>query len=104
MARDGRVLLVTDAAGVAAGRRTAPGGRWRCRRPIPFVAPIVYAAPVQLLAYHAAVAQGHRRRPAAQPREVGDGGMTLRQVSAWISPLPMPRTAAVIRSKTPSLR
>ena len=34
MARDGRVLLISDAAGVAHGRRAAPGGRWRCRRPI----------------------------------------------------------------------
>ena len=39
-------------------RRTAPGARWRCRAADPFVAPIVYAAPAQLLAYHAAVLKG----------------------------------------------
>ena len=37
------------------------------------VTPLVYAIPVQLLAYHTAVIDGHRRRPAAQPREIGHG-------------------------------
>ncbi|HET9068454.1 MAG TPA: glutamine--fructose-6-phosphate transaminase (isomerizing) [Amaricoccus sp.] len=57
MARDGKVLLVSDAAGIA----EAGPGTWRtlgmpaCD---PFVAPILYAAPVQLLAYHTAVFKG----------------------------------------------
>ena len=57
MARDGKVLLLSDAAGIA----QAGPGPWRalgmpaCE---PFVAPIVYAAPVQLLAYHAAMFKG----------------------------------------------
>ncbi len=56
-ARHGRVVLVTDAAGAAELADVA----WRLLTlPAvdPFVAPIVYAAAVQLLAYHAAVAKG----------------------------------------------
>lgn len=57
MARAGKVLLISDAAGVA----HAGEGCWRtltmpdCD---PFVAPIVYAVPTQLIAYHTAVAKG----------------------------------------------
>ena len=57
MARDGRVLLISDAVGLA----KAGHGAWRtlampaCE---PFVAPIVYAAPAQLLAYHTAILKG----------------------------------------------
>jgi glutamine---fructose-6-phosphate transaminase (isomerizing) len=57
MARDGKVLLVSDAEGLA----QAGAGAWhRLAMPAvdPFVAPIVYAVPVQLLAYHAAVLKG----------------------------------------------
>jgi glucosamine--fructose-6-phosphate aminotransferase (isomerizing) len=57
MARKGRVALVSDAAGLA----QAGEGVWRrLEMPAvdPFVAPIVYAVPVQMLAYHAAVARG----------------------------------------------
>jgi len=57
MARDGKVLLVSDAAGLA----HAGHGTWaRLQMPAtdPFVAPIVYAAPAQLLAYHTAVLKG----------------------------------------------
>jgi glucosamine--fructose-6-phosphate aminotransferase (isomerizing) len=57
MARKGRVALITDAAGAAA----AGPGFWRVLTmpgTDPFAAPIVYAAPVQLLAYHAALAKG----------------------------------------------
>ena len=57
MARDGRVLLVSDAAGIAhAGK-----GAWHTlAMPAtdPFVAPIVYAAPAQLIAYHVAIQKG----------------------------------------------
>ena len=35
-----------------------PGGRWCCPAVDPFVAPILYAMPVQLLAYHTAVLKG----------------------------------------------
>ena len=57
MARGARVLLVTDAAGAAA----AEPGTWAvlglpdCA---PEVAPILYALPLQVLAYHAALAKG----------------------------------------------
>ena len=57
MARDGKVLLLSDAAGVAA----AGDGAWRtlCLPSLdPFVAPIVYAAPAQLIAYHTAILKG----------------------------------------------
>jgi glucosamine--fructose-6-phosphate aminotransferase (isomerizing) len=57
MARNGKVVLIGDAAGLVA----AGDGAWRrLRMPAthPFVAPIVYAAPVQLLAYHAALCKG----------------------------------------------
>jgi glucosamine--fructose-6-phosphate aminotransferase (isomerizing) len=57
MARGGRVTLVSDAAGVAAA---GAGVAHALALPAcdPFVAPILYAAPVQLLAYHAAVLKG----------------------------------------------
>lgn len=57
MARHGQVLLVSDSAGVAAGAEgthatlTMPAGAGA-------FAPIVYAVPMQLLAYHTAVAKG----------------------------------------------
>jgi glucosamine--fructose-6-phosphate aminotransferase (isomerizing) len=57
MARQGRVLLISDAQGV----RAAGQGVWRsitmpsCP---PLLAPLLYAIPAQLLAYHAAVAKG----------------------------------------------
>ena len=57
MARDGKVLLLSDAEGIAQAGR----GTWRqLQMPAtdPFVAPIVYAAPAQLLAYHTAVLKG----------------------------------------------
>jgi glutamine---fructose-6-phosphate transaminase (isomerizing) len=57
MARAGRVVLVTDRAGA----ERASDGTWR-RVVMPtvpdFLAPILYAIPAQLLAYHAAVAKG----------------------------------------------
>ena len=57
IARGGKVLLISDAEGVALGS----DGVWASvELPTvdPFVAPILYAIPVQLLAYHAAVAKG----------------------------------------------
>jgi glucosamine--fructose-6-phosphate aminotransferase (isomerizing) len=57
MARGGRVVMVSDAAGVARlGSRLAYGiAVPPCD---PFVTPLLYAIPVQLLAYHAAVIKG----------------------------------------------
>ena len=57
MARGGRVVLITDADGEA----TAADGVWQVlRMPAcdPVIAPIIYAIPAQLLAYHAALAKG----------------------------------------------
>ena len=57
MARGGRVVLITDSAGENAGA----DGVWRVvgmPAADPFVAPVVYAVPAQLLAYHAALAKG----------------------------------------------
>ncbi len=57
MARGGRVVLVTDADGAAAAGSDA----WKVlQMPAcdPLIAPIIYAVPAQLLAYHAALANG----------------------------------------------
>ena len=57
MARGGRIVLLTDRAGAA----TAGDGAWRVIE-MPeapdLLAPILYALPAQLLAYHTAVAKG----------------------------------------------
>ena len=57
MARHGKVLLLSDAAGVD----TAGDGAWKTLT-LPHVAapwaPILYAIPAQLLAYHTAIAKG----------------------------------------------
>src|SRR6266496_3075141 len=57
MARGGRVVLISDAAGVARleGRCAFGIAVPHCA---PFVAPLLYAIPVQLLAYHTAVLKG----------------------------------------------
>ncbi len=57
MARHGKVLLVSDAAGIA----EAGPGCWRTITLPAFdslFAPILYAVPAQLLAYHTAIAKG----------------------------------------------
>ncbi|MCH2164668.1 MAG: glutamine--fructose-6-phosphate transaminase (isomerizing) [Marinovum sp.] len=57
MARGGRVLLVSDAPGLDAGRE----GVWRTlvMPTVPeLLSPILYAVPAQLLAYHTAVTKG----------------------------------------------
>ncbi len=57
LARNGKVLLLSDAAGVEA----AGHGTWRTvTLPTvdPLWAPILYAVPAQLLAYHTAIAKG----------------------------------------------
>ncbi|HVH76187.1 MAG TPA: glutamine--fructose-6-phosphate aminotransferase, partial [Stellaceae bacterium] len=57
MARGGRVVMVSDAAGIARFQDRLLFGI-----PVPecdpFVAPLLYAIPVQLLAYHVAVIKG----------------------------------------------
>ena len=56
MARGGKVLLISDAKGIAQA-----GPVWASLEvpaADPFIAPILYAIPVQLLAYHAAIAKG----------------------------------------------
>ena len=57
MARHGKVLLISDAAGLA----EAGAGTWATlTMPAvdPIFAPILYAVPAQLLAYHTAIAKG----------------------------------------------
>jgi glucosamine--fructose-6-phosphate aminotransferase (isomerizing) len=57
MARGGRVIMISDAAGVARleGRLAFGIAVPHCA---PFVAPLLYAIPIQLLAYHVAVLKG----------------------------------------------
>ncbi len=56
VARGGRIVLITDAAGA----RHAPAGAQVIVAPQcdPMIAPLVFAAPIQLLAYHVAVQKG----------------------------------------------
>jgi len=57
MARGGKVVLISDAAGLAA----AGDGVWQTLEMPncdPMIAPLLYALPAQLLAYHTAVAKG----------------------------------------------
>ncbi len=57
MARGGKVVLISDRQGIA----TAGEGCWQTiEMPAadPFIAPVVYAVPAQLLAYHTARAKG----------------------------------------------
>jgi glucosamine--fructose-6-phosphate aminotransferase (isomerizing) len=57
MARNGKVLLLSDAAGI----ETAGQGTWKTLalpEVAPHWAPILYAIPAQLLAYHTAIAKG----------------------------------------------
>lgn len=57
VARGGKIMLFSDATGV---EKLKAQSRWSVTLDIvnPFVAPILYAIPVQLLAYHVAVAKG----------------------------------------------
>ncbi|MBM3560230.1 MAG: SIS domain-containing protein, partial [Alphaproteobacteria bacterium] len=57
IARGGKVILVSDAAGCARIGRKA-FATLEMPSVDPFVAPIVYAVPVQMLAYHTALAKG----------------------------------------------
>ncbi len=57
MARDGMALLISDARGIA---KAGPGlwGSIEVPETHPLLAPIVYAAPIQLLAYYTATTKG----------------------------------------------
>lgn len=57
MARGGRVLLFSDKAGIAAAGQDYSRSFW-VPKVDAFVAPILYAIPVQLLAYHVACLKG----------------------------------------------
>jgi glucosamine--fructose-6-phosphate aminotransferase (isomerizing) len=57
MARGGRVVMISDAAGVARLEDRCAFGI-AIPHCAPFVAPLLYAIPVQLLAYHVAVLKG----------------------------------------------
>ena len=56
-ARGGKVVLISDAAGIAAAGEGAVA-TIEMPQVHPLIAPLVYAVPVQLLAYHVAVAKG----------------------------------------------
>ena len=56
-ARRGEVILISDAAGVRAAGET-PASRIELPDCDPFIAPILYSLPIQLLAYHVAVEKG----------------------------------------------
>jgi glucosamine--fructose-6-phosphate aminotransferase (isomerizing) len=57
MARGGRVILISDKQGIAeAGDMT--WANIEVPDSDPFIAPLIYALPIQLLAYYAAVAKG----------------------------------------------
>ncbi|MDE2111868.1 MAG: glutamine--fructose-6-phosphate transaminase (isomerizing) [Alphaproteobacteria bacterium] len=57
MARGGKVLLISDAQGIA-GAGSQVWMHIQVPEADPFIAPLLYAVPVQLLAYYAAVAKG----------------------------------------------
>ena len=56
-ARGGRIVLITDEEALASAGRGA-FQQIRVPRAHPFISPLLYAVPVQLLAYHAAVVRG----------------------------------------------
>ncbi len=56
-ARGGKVILISDADGIAAGGQGVTASI-EMPKVHPLIAPIVYAVPIQLLAYHVAVLKG----------------------------------------------
>ncbi len=72
-ARDARVLAVAT-EGDAQIERLATDVCWVPDTLEP-LSTILAVIPLQLFAYHVAVASGPRRGPAAQPGQVGDGGV-----------------------------
>ena len=87
-ARGGNLYVFADGA---SGLESAPG---LTVLDMPHVAeslsPIVYTVPLQLLAYHVAVAKGTDVGPAAQPGQVGDGGITRTAVCHRLGVLGLP--------------
>jgi glucosamine--fructose-6-phosphate aminotransferase (isomerizing) len=57
-ARGGRVVLISDAEGLAQAADDRIAATIEMPKVHPLIAPLVYAIPVQLLAYHVAVAKG----------------------------------------------
>jgi glucosamine--fructose-6-phosphate aminotransferase (isomerizing) len=57
-ARGGKVVLISDAEGLAAAADDRLLAKIEMPKVHPLIAPLVYAIPVQLLAYHVAVAKG----------------------------------------------
>ena len=57
IARAGQVVLISDAAGIAE-HHEGTSATIEMPRIDPFIAPMIYAIPVQLLAYHIALAKG----------------------------------------------
>ena len=57
MARGGRVVMISDKRGLKAAGEKA-WAQIEVPETDPFIAPLVYALPIQLLAYHTAVAKG----------------------------------------------
>ena len=57
-ARGGRVILISDAEGLASATDDRIVATIEMPKVHPLIAPLVYAIPVQLLAYHVAVAKG----------------------------------------------
>jgi len=59
IARGGKVILLSDAQGIARMNAAArPYASIELPEVDPFVAPLLYAIPIQLLAYHTAVVKG----------------------------------------------
>ena len=57
-ARGGRVVLISDAEGLSQAADERIAATIEMPKVHPLIAPLVYAIPVQLLAYHVAVAKG----------------------------------------------
>ena len=82
-ARDARVIAVAtegDRADRALRRRRLLGPDTH-----EALSPVLAIIPLQLFAYHVAVARGHGRRPAAQPREVRHGRVAAMAASSRAS-------------------
>ena len=102
MARDGKVLLVSDADGLAhAGHGTWAPPADAGDRPLRRADRLRRPGPAPRLPHRRP--QGHRRRPAPQPGEVGDGGVGGRPASLLL-PAFWSRTVAASRSISHSTR
>ena len=73
-ARGGQIVLISDAEGL---EQAGEGCLATIEMPKvhPLIAPLVYAVPVQLLAYPRRLCEGHRCRSAAQSGKIRHGGM-----------------------------